>query len=153
MNKKIRQPCIDPSQQVGLTLIEVLLALVLVSFGMLGFAKAYSTSLLSLHDTDLQNRAMILVLDMAERIHANTSKSCNSNQCRMSAKLGIEEQLWKKQVAFMLPGADATLIQQNENYKIEIRWRTRMPHFSSASCSQGFTTTDNTACLAFMVTL
>src|SRR5512138_827355 len=55
----------------GFTLIEVLIALVVLAIGMLGIAAVYLEGLRASRDALLRTQAVILAADMGDRIRAN----------------------------------------------------------------------------------
>lgn len=60
-----------PSFSSGFTLIEVLIAVVIFSVGLLALAKLQITSIRLTHDSLLRTTASLLAIDMADRIRAN----------------------------------------------------------------------------------
>lgn len=61
--------------QSGFSMVEVLVALLLLAGGLLGLAMAQSSVLRQVDATYLRNQASVLVQDMAERVRANTYPS------------------------------------------------------------------------------
>lgn len=59
------------TQQAGVTLLELLVTLVVVSLGMLGVAGLQAKSLQSNHDSYMYSKASFLVHDIAERMRTN----------------------------------------------------------------------------------
>lgn len=55
----------------GFTLLEVLIALVVLSIGLLGLAALQTTILRSSHSADLRTQATFLAYDMTDRLRAN----------------------------------------------------------------------------------
>jgi type IV pilus assembly protein PilV len=62
-----------PGQQEGLTLTEILVAVVVLSIGLLGMAGIQMKGLRGSHNTFLRSQATALATDLAERIRANPS--------------------------------------------------------------------------------
>ena len=60
-----------PYKSHGFTLIEILLAVVVLSGGLLGLAGLQLTGLKSNHSAYLRSQATILTLDIADRMRAN----------------------------------------------------------------------------------
>lgn len=57
----------------GFTLIEVLVAVLVLSIGLLGIASLQATSLRNNNDASMQTRASYIASDMADRLRANSS--------------------------------------------------------------------------------
>ncbi|HXQ31297.1 MAG TPA: type IV pilus modification protein PilV [Steroidobacteraceae bacterium] len=62
---------IRPRASRGLSLVEALVALVVLSVGLLGIAALYGESLLSVRTALQRSQAVLLASDLAERIRAN----------------------------------------------------------------------------------
>lgn len=77
---------------VGFSLLEVLVSLVIVSIGALGFTKAQVNALRSISDTMSRTTANILVQDMVARIEANPAAAwlSNANQGYLNAAGAID---------------------------------------------------------------
>ena len=63
------------SRPAGFTLIEVLVAVLVMSIGLLGLASLQATSLRFNNDSSAQTQAAYLTSDMADRMRANVSKA------------------------------------------------------------------------------
>ena len=61
-----------PDRQRGMSLLEILIALVITTVGLLGFAGLQSRALFSTEDTYVRAQAMTFAQDMLERMRANT---------------------------------------------------------------------------------
>ena len=61
----------NPVSYRGFTLLEVLIALVVLSIGLLGIASLQSVGLRSSHGAQLNSQAVLLAYDLADRIRAN----------------------------------------------------------------------------------
>jgi len=59
------------SSQIGFTLIEVLIAVVVLSIGLLGLAGLQTTGLHSNHSANLRTQATLLAYDMTDRMRTN----------------------------------------------------------------------------------
>ncbi len=62
----------------GFTLLEVLIALLVLSVGLLGLASLQTRGLAAGHNAYLRSQAVLLARDMAERIRANTTHIANN---------------------------------------------------------------------------
>ncbi len=59
------------ARDAGFSLIEVLVSILVLSFGMLGVASLLATSLSGSHTSSLRTQAMVLADDLADRMRAN----------------------------------------------------------------------------------
>ena len=69
--KRIPTQMTRPSRSRGFTLLEVLIALVILSIGLLGIATLQGVGLRSSHGAYLTSQASLLAYDIADRIRAN----------------------------------------------------------------------------------
>lgn len=68
----------------GFTLIEILVALLVLSFGLLGLAMLQSTGLRFNTDSYMRSQATILAYDLVDRMRANKAGSDAGNYCLTS---------------------------------------------------------------------
>ena len=123
----------------GFTLIEVLVALVIVSIGMLGIANLHVYSLQAGRTSILRHNAVTLAGDIAERIRANpnagntyTQTGINNNcvgdqaYCNSQQMASHDIYLWTQQATETLPNGFVS-IEFGDNgitssYKITLTW-------------------------------
>jgi len=112
----------DFARQAGFSLIEVLIALIIMSVGMLGIAGLYVQSLQAGRTSMFRHQAVSLAGDVADRIRANPSagiayadptganNNCvNANvDCDVVGMAMHDIFLWKQQAGNSLPGNFAT---------------------------------------------
>jgi type IV pilus assembly protein PilV len=107
----------------GFTLLEVLVALVVLSVGLLGLAGLQLTSVTNTRDAYYRSQALVLSYDMSDRMRANLTGVDNGDydaitgtavsNCRTTtgctpAQLATDDVfLWRAAVASSLPGGDA----------------------------------------------
>ncbi|MGB5345440.1 MAG: type IV pilus modification protein PilV [Woeseia sp.] len=123
----------------GFTLIEVLIALIIMSVGMLGIAGLYVHSMQAGRTSMFRHNAVILAGDIADRIRANpraagayagvgADNNCvdggvNCNPAQMAAH---DIFLWDQQAAGTLPNGAVALVFNNgvvpPTYQITISW-------------------------------
>lgn len=79
--------CLNTSNRCeqGFTMIEALIALVVLTIGLLGLASMYSKSMMVTHGAYLRSLASIQSMDMAERIRANIYLDHASNSYTLTA--------------------------------------------------------------------
>ena len=129
-----------PRQAVrGFTLIEVLVALVVMSVGMLGIAGLYVTSMQAGRTSLFHHYAVTLAGDVADRIRANpraaaayagvgANNNCVSGgvDCTPAEMAANDIFLWDQQAVDTLPTGTVTVVFDNgvapPTYQITIAW-------------------------------
>jgi len=133
----------------GFTLIEVLIALVVLAIGMLGIAAVYLEGLRASRSALLRTQAVVLAADMSDRIRANryvisgaqlydpaaTAASANNNcdnttdsasVCTPSQMFANDLARWQAAIQARLPGGSGTVAFQLVNtiptYTITVTW-------------------------------
>ncbi len=135
---KIRKPT-----SAGFTLVEVLVALVVIAVGMLGIAGLYVESLRAGRTSILRTNAIMLAGDMAERIRANPNAAAdyagtgpgssdfdcvNGVDTCTAAELAADDWFrWGQDVAARLPqdttaNIDVVSVGSLDQYSITISW-------------------------------
>lgn len=133
----------------GITMVESLVALVVISVGMLGIAGLYLSSLQAGRSANLRMRAVNLASEMADRIRANrdgkgsytlvngatpTAVDCTAADCTPEQLAQSDQNIWVtaiRDTRLGLPGANAGgAITFTENpgsipdqYVIVVTWR------------------------------
>jgi type IV pilus assembly protein PilV len=119
MNKKMQQ-----RRSSGFSLVEVMIALVIMSVGMLGIAGLYVQSLQAGRTSMFRHNAVTLAGDVADRIRANPTAAiayidpvgANNNcvlggiDCSPAQMAANDILLWKAQASGSLPGGDVTIV-------------------------------------------
>lgn len=123
----------------GFTLIEVLIALVILSVGMLGIAGLYVHSMQAGRTSIMRHNAVTLVGDIADRIRANPRAGpvyalagANNNcvdggiNCTLGQMAANDIFLWDQQAANTLPNGTVTIVFNNgvvpPTYQITVAW-------------------------------
>jgi len=125
--------------QAGFSLVEVLIALVIMSVGMLGIAGLYVESMQAGRTSIFRHNAVTLAGDVADRIRANPragaayegdglDEGCvgGTTDCDETEMAENDIFLWKDQADDTLPGGDVTVtfdatVFPNE-YTIDVSW-------------------------------
>lgn len=127
------------NRQRGFSLVEVLIALVIMSVGMLGIAGLYVHSMQAGRTSMLRHHAVTLAGDVADRIRANPragiayegaplNGNCVSGvaDCDEVAMAGHDIMLWEQQADDTLPTGDVEIIFDDTGlppvYTINITW-------------------------------
>jgi len=135
----LRSRNLGPRRVSGFTLIEVLIALVILSVGMLGIAGLYVHSMQAGRTSIMRHNAVTLVGDIADRIRANPRAGpayalagANNNcvdggiNCTLGQMAANDIFLWDQQAANTLPNGTVTILFNNgvapPTYQITVAW-------------------------------
>lgn len=127
------------ARQSGFSLVEVLIALVIMSVGMLGIAGLYVESMQAGRTSIFRHNAVTIASDVADRIRANPSAGAfyegdpgNNNcvlgnvDCDPEQMAANDIDLWKIQAGGMLPNGDVAITYDDNvtppTYEIVISW-------------------------------
>lgn len=117
----IRDPArslMKASKASGFTLIEILIAMVVLGIGLLGLAGLQATGLRNSHSAYHRSQATQLAYDMADRMRVNsvgfaagaynngaaTADNCQANACTPAQMAGYDIAQWVAELAAQLPG-------------------------------------------------
>lgn len=124
----------------GFTLVEVLIALIIMSVGMLGIASLYVQSMQAGRTSLFRHNAVTLAGDVADRMRANRTagavyedpagadNDCIAGATNCSApEMAMQDILiWKQQAQDTLPNGDVTIVFNNAvtppTYTIQVSW-------------------------------
>jgi len=123
----------------GFTLVEVLIALIILSVGMLGIAGLYVHSMQAGRTSIFRHHAVTLAGDVADRIRANPTgrndyagAGANNNcvnggiDCSPAEMAANDIDLWDQQAADMLPNGTVTVVLGGAvpmlTYQITVAW-------------------------------
>lgn len=124
-------------QQRGFSLVEVLIALVIMSVGMLGIAGLYVQSMQAGRTSMFRHAAVTLASDVADRIRANpmaaadyendgVDRGCVGSDCNQTEMAEHDIFLWQAQADGTLPNGDVDVDFDNSVnpplYTITISW-------------------------------
>ncbi len=144
----------------GFSLLEVLIALVVLSIGLLGIAALQGVGLRSSHGAYLTSQATLLAYDMADRIRANPGQratydahdhdvataGCDTLPATPLAVADLAE--WACAVQELLPAGRTTLASVNSlltpgavTYTITIEWRDQQAELDNADAEVPWTYT------------
>ena len=132
----------------GFTLVEILIAMIILSIGFLGLASLQTTGMQNSDGAYMQTQASVLAYDMAERIKANadnvsygsvalgasTAQDCTSGACTPAQIKSHDVNTWKTSLARTLPAGDGSISQTSgsgtttstdDTYLIQVVWNNR----------------------------
>lgn len=139
----MKKPCLRSDG--GFTLIEVLVALLVLSIGLLGLAMLQVTGMKFNSDAYLRTQSTYLAYDIIDRLRANqdaigtdkyvasarptgTIPNCDTTECD-STKLAIYDlDRWYGKLHAVLPrnpSSDSSITRTGNKYTITIRWMER----------------------------
>jgi type IV pilus assembly protein PilV len=112
-----------------MTLVEVLVALVVLSVGLLGIAALQMTSLRNNLGAHLRSQATVLAYDITDRMRANRTQANNNAYVIAfgAAATGttlnaLDLQAWKTALTATLPSGDGQIERVGNVFRISIRW-------------------------------
>ena len=121
-------PYFSKATSTGFTLIEVLVALSVMSIGLLGLAALQLQGLRGTHDAALRTQAIALATDTVEHLHANTQRgsiACINTECSQPKLSDVEMDEWQKRLADALPQGEGNIIKGSAETIVIVRWQ---PH-------------------------
>ena len=142
------------NKQQGFTLLEVLIALLVLSIGLLGLAALQTTGLRSNEMASMRTTSTMLAYDISDRMRANaqgiidgdyvidtgavagTVTDCTSNDCTTSQLANYDLSQWKTAVA-TLPGGLADITQDAGpplTHTITVRWDENRTGATGTTC-------------------
>lgn len=123
-------PITPPRRVSGMTLIEVLVAVLILSIGLLGLAGLQTLSLRSNHSAYLRSQATILAYDIADRMRANRQSALSgwynieleeaASSDTSIAATDLKE--WKAALSTVLPAGDGSITVNDGNVTIIVAW-------------------------------
>jgi len=124
----------------GFTLLEVLVALLVLSIGLLGLAGLQTLSLRNNQSAFQRSQAVVLAYDALDRVRGNrdqaaayvtafdevsanfTTTNCPTAGCTAAQMAENDLAVWKTEVARLPAGAGQIAIDANNKATVEVRW-------------------------------
>lgn len=114
----------------GFTLLEVLIAIVVLSIGLLGLAGLQANGMRQNHSSNLRSQATFLAYDIMDRIRANRQTALDNGAYNIDigdspSGSGLEFNdlsEWKTTLAASLPAGDGSVSQAGSIFTITIQW-------------------------------
>ncbi|WP_051560028.1 type IV pilus modification protein PilV [Marinobacterium jannaschii] len=141
--------------QKGFSLLEVLIALVVFSIGMLGLLALQSSSTVTLSNSQSLSDAVVLAQDMADRLRANSdealtgavyngasaasesSKNCASG-CSAAERAQKDVNDWFGDITTQLPGGGGSLSRTGSAFIVSVTWQDRQREDGAATVNGRF---------------
>ena len=115
--------------QQGFSMVEVLVTMVIIAFGLLGVAGLLTAGLRNNQSSQLRTQASILAYDMAERMRANRAAALSGqyNGTPTDATALSDKTSWNAQLAAKLPSGTGTIVTVKPpndlvTFTITIQW-------------------------------
>lgn len=108
-------------KQRGASLLEVLIAVVIISIGLLGLAGLQTSSIKSNHSSYLRSQATILAYDLSDRMRASRDATLNGRYADGSTH--ADKVAWNNLLTQIIGNNVASSVAQNGNqFTITITW-------------------------------
>ncbi len=160
---EISRPAADPAGAAGMggfSLLEVLIAVLVLSIGLLGLATLQATSLGFNHDAYARSQATLMAYDITDRMRANRDNASDyivqisSSDCANNPTSGItgsslaanDLRTWAERIC-QLPFDDSAQLQgevasDGNGYRVTVSWHDRYHETDSQSDSRSATTVE-----------
>jgi len=138
--------------QKGLSLLEVLIALVLLAVGLLGIAVLQLTGIRYAHNANIRYQAMLQAVDMSDRMRANadgiaagsynsisgtgSDPGCISSGCTPAQMAQTDRYEWNTTNARVLPNGLGTVVNSGNRFTITVSWREMEGLLTSSTTQQ-----------------
>lgn len=140
--------------QSGISMVEVLVSIVVLSFGLLGLAGLQADGLRSNNDAYMKSQATLLAYDMLDRMRANMQgvengfyddlfsetpedPTCIDSGCTIQQMSQHDAFEWNQKVAELLPGGQGRVTGSGSGtiFTITVMWDERRTGVTGTSCS------------------
>jgi type IV pilus assembly protein PilV len=119
-----------PSRQLGVTLVEVLVAVLITATGVLGAAALQLNSVKFNQAANTRSAAVFLASDMADRLRANRALALGgSYDLTMEATIPkgnainlVDQREWLTELGLRLPSGDGSISRDDTVFTITVRW-------------------------------
>lgn len=151
-----------PQGQAGFTLLEILIALIILSIGLLGLAGLQANSLKNNNSAYQRTQASLLANEMLDRIRANrqgleagayddidsaatSDPDCITSVCTSTQMAQYDAHDWGNRLSTLLPSGQGTVSGNGANsvFTITVMWDDARTGATGTGCS-GDTTVDLT---------
>ena len=116
-------------RQSGFSLIEVLIAILVLAIGLLGMAHMQASGMRSTHGAYLRTQATVLAGDIIDSMRANATAARGGNYDVAFGSTGTTGTIagddlinWKNNLAALLPAGDGRITTTGSDVTVEISW-------------------------------
>ena len=120
---------ISPRRQQGFSLIEVLIAILILAIGLLGMAHMQASGMRSTHGAYLRTQATILASDILDSMRANATAARAGNYDVALGGNGTAGTIegddviaWKANLAATLPAGDGAITTSGSDVTVAVSW-------------------------------
>ena len=145
-------PAREPPRKGGFSLLEVLIALVVLSIGLLGLASLQHLSLQRNQSAYHRTVATLLAYDIADRMRANrvalssyvlsppassasAPQDCVSATCTPAQLAAYDLSKWLSEMGARLPAAKGEITQSGSQFTIKVLWDDTRQGLTGTSCT------------------
>jgi type IV pilus assembly protein PilV len=119
----------SPRHARGITLVEILVAVLVLAIGLLGLAGLQTQSLNFNHSAYLRSQATFMAYDIIDRMRANRDAAIAGNYDIAIGAAGTAGTLagddlvaWKTSLATLLPNGDGSVARAAGDVVIQVQW-------------------------------
>jgi type IV pilus assembly protein PilV len=161
MSAQLDRTITESNKHAGFTMLEVLVTLVVIAVALLGTAGLQAYSLKTNQSGQLRTQAIVLGMDLMERIEANNvaavagayiadplpttaTVDCSNNVCSPADLATYDLVQFKTKMEAALPSATATVARAGAGpwtYTVQINWEERITRSTRATTATTGTTT------------
>ena len=142
------------TKENGISMVEVLVAIVVLSFGLLGLAGLQADGLRGNNDAYMRSQATLMAYDMLDRMRANlhgvengfyddlfsttpSDPACISNGCTIQEMSEHDAFEWSQKLSELLPGGQGTVTGSGSGsiFSITVMWDERRTGATGVACS------------------
>ncbi|MDJ0882103.1 MAG: type IV pilus modification protein PilV [Gammaproteobacteria bacterium] len=154
----------SPKQQSGMGMIESLIALVVISVGLLGIAALQITSMQQTASSHWHSQAVWYSYEISDRISANGaanfnlydgidtdndySMDCQGGPCTAAQMVTADAQDWGEMID-TLPGGRGVITATGTNLQISVMWE---DNSAESNCTNGEPATASQSCYTVTIT-
>ncbi len=131
MSVAATRACAHPRRHRGFTLIEMLVAVLVLSIGLLGLAGLQATGIRNNHSAYMRTQATFLAIDILDRMRANRDAAIGGDYDQAltdglrssTAKLAdADVNAWLSELAQKLPSGDGSIARNGSIFTVTVQW-------------------------------
>lgn len=138
MHTMLPFPAPTRHRTAGFAMVEVLIAVLVLSFGLLGVARLQTAGIRYSHVSHLKSQAAIQTYDMADRLRENqlgvstgaydslsgssSDPNCISTGCTTEQLAQHDYHVWNQANATLLPAGQGEVAREGNTFLITVRW-------------------------------